>query len=110
MTLKAFNALLESTGVNVAHYDSVSEALPLIVFFETGRKYYWSDNKPVRKSWAVDVHFYTHTEFDPIVEVLEDLFAANDIPFDMVSVQYGQYKDGRDGVIYYKFECEVCDG
>jgi hypothetical protein len=107
MTLLQFSELLEMACANVAHFDSVSEELPLIVYFETERKYYYADNISIKKSCIVDVNFFTHKSFDPIVEKLEDLFNENGIAFDMESIQYGRYKDTRDGVIYYKFVCEV---
>ena len=105
--LVEFAALLRGVCENVSHYDSVSEVCPHIIFFETGRNYYYTDNIASRKSWKVDVHFFTHDEYDPIIERLEDMFNDNNIPFDMESVMYGRDKDGRESVIYYIFNCEV---
>jgi hypothetical protein len=96
-----------ATGAGVSHFEAVSEDLPLIIYAETNPIYDRMDNINHRLSWMVDVHFYTHTEFDPMFEQLEGLFNEHNIPFDVESVDYGRYKDGRDGVFYYKFVCEV---
>jgi len=107
VTLTEFAATLRTVCPNVSHYDSVSEICPHIIYFETSRNYYYSDNRADRKTWKVDVHFFTHDEFDPILERLEDLFNDYNIPFDMDEVYYGRDKDGRESVIYYVFNCEV---
>jgi hypothetical protein len=115
MTLKMFEGLLKTVCVDVQHFISRNKGFPRIIYTETGRNYEKYENKVFGKSWTVEVHFFTKTDFDPIVEALEDMFNDNDIPFELMGIQYGSVPGdgkvpGQDGVIYYMFECEVQDG
>ena len=111
MTLREFGTLLESVVPNIGHFKAKRRGFPRIVYGETERLYFCTDNKPTFKRWKVEVRFFTREDFDPTVEQLEDLFVAHNIPFDLVAVEYGAIPiDGKtfdEGVIYYLFECEV---
>ena len=107
MKLTEFKALLESACENVFYFESKETPPPRIVYVETGRKYERYDGLVGHKWWVVDVHFFTDKDFDPIVERLEDLFSDNGVPFHMADIQHGRDSEGRGGLNYYRFVCEV---
>jgi len=100
----------------VGHFRALNSDIPRIIYNETGKIYEEFDNNVFSLGWKVEVHFYTRTEFDPIVEQLENLFNKNNIGFRLLEIKYGwtEVKANADSnavaqneLIYYLFECAV---
>ena len=114
MTLKGFETLLKTCCKDVSHHKSKGGALPRIIYSETGRNYYYADDKAYRKTWDVGVHLFADPRHDceGIIEALEGMFDEYMITFDMEEINYGSIPadtadPAQDGVIHYHYKCEV---
>jgi hypothetical protein len=111
LTLQDFAEKLGEIIPNTGHFKAKRAGFPRLIFGETTRRYFYADNRVAYVRWVVEVHLFTKTHFDPIVDELESMFTDNGISYDMVGVEYGDtIMDGKSlekGVIYYLYECEV---
>lgn len=87
MQLSELVALLKTTGYPVAyHHFTESPTIPFIVYLDIGTSNFMADNKVYEKVLNIDVELYTEKKDLSAEKKLEDLFDANEMPWEVEEV------------------------
>lgn len=106
--IKYFAQTMGAIIGNLNHYQRPDvKAAPFGVWYETGRAggSLYTDNKPGEQVAAIDLDYFTQTEFDPVIDQIQAAFVANGWRFDLTAVLFED--DNR--LIHYSWSVEVAD-
>jgi hypothetical protein len=104
MTLQDLKDLLLTIGPPVFHYSAAGQKGNYIVWAEDsdGASEY-ADNKKVNHSIQGTIDYFTKTEFDPIVDEIQDKLTEAEISWRLNSVQH----EKDTGYIHYEWVWEL---
>ena len=103
--LKEFAELLRYTSTNeIYHYDATGgKGDRYIVWQEEGESdSLFLDNQHDEIILKGSLDIYTKVEFDDLVDDVIDLFNANGVPFNIISIEY----ETNSSYIHYSFDWE----
>ena len=103
--LKEFAELLQYTSTNkIYHYDATGDKGDrYIVWKEEGESdSLFLDNQHDEIMLKGSLDIYTKIEFDDLVDEIIDLFNANGVPFNIISIEY----ETNSSYIHYSFDWE----
>ena len=103
--LKKFAELLRYTSTNeIYHYDATGgKGDRYIVWQEEGESdSLFLDNQHDEIVIKGSLDIYTKIEFDDLVDEIIDLFNANGVPFNIISIEY----ETNSSYIHYSFDWE----
>jgi len=104
MTLNDLKALLLTIGPPVFHYSADKQKGNYIVWAEdneAGASY--SDNQKTLQVIQGTIDYFTKTEFDPVVEQIQEKLNSADIAWRLNSIQHEQ----DTGYIHYEWVWEM---
>lgn len=102
--LKKIRDILNELDIDVSHYESLNKESEYIVWAESGESNSLSaDDRKVEQSIVGTIDLYTQTEYNKIVDELQDKLNENKISFVLNSVQY----EDETKLIHYEWEFEI---
>lgn len=102
--LKKIRDILNELDIDVCHYESLNKESEYIVWAESGESNSLSaDDRKVEQSIVGTIDLYTQTEYNKIVDELQDKLNENKISFVLNSVQY----EDETKLIHYEWEFEI---
>lgn len=103
--LKRFQSQLLDVSENVYHYfRPINPVLPFVVWSESGENSsFSSDNVKAEQAIDIAVDLYTKTEFDPLIDSLQELFNAVSGSWTLDAVSY----EDDSELIHYSWSVEV---
>ena len=100
MKLKEIRDFLLGITLNTYHYKAWQQPDTYIVWAEDGESdAVHGDNRKQKQILDVTIDVFTKTEYDPIIEQLQQAFNDRGIPFELLSVQY----EDDTGYIHYEY-------
>jgi hypothetical protein len=100
MKLKEIRDFLLEITLNVYHYKAWQQHDTYIVWAEDGESdAVHADNRKQKQILDVTIDVFTKTEYDPIIEQLQQAFNDQGIPFELLSIQY----EDDTGYIHYEY-------
>ncbi len=100
MKLQEIRDFLLEITLNVYHYKAWQQHDTYIVWAEdTEADAVHGDNRKVKQILDVTIDVFTKTEYDPIIEQLQQAFNDRGIPFELLSIQY----EDDTGYIHYEY-------
>ena len=100
MKLKEIRDFLLEITLNVYHYKAWKQHDTYIVWAEDGEAgAVHADNRKQKQILDVTIDVFTKTEYDPIIEQLQQAFNDQGIPFELLSIQY----EDDTGYIHYEY-------
>lgn len=104
MTLQILRDLLHTIGLPVLHYFATGQKGNYIVWAEEGEgSSGHADNHKTTKVTQGTIDYFTKTEFDPVVNQIEDTLNSADIAWRLNSVQH----EKETGYIHYEWAWEM---
>lgn len=89
MTLADIGAALQTVGVPVSHYAAHKQPDAYIVWAEDGQaSAVWADGKMQEQAIAGTVDYFTKTEYDGNVALIQAALNGIDVSWRLESVQY----------------------
>lgn len=89
------------------HYYRRPTAFPFLIWQESGEgESFHGDNHKHEQSIAVTVDVFTKTEFDPLLDAVQDTLEELGVPWSLNSVQY----EDDINLIHYEWILEVVAG
>lgn len=83
------NEIAKITGCNIYHYFRPVMNAPYILWAETGESNSLeADNGKREQAISIDVDYYTKTEFDSVIDAIQNLFVTNGFAFELSSVAF----------------------
>lgn len=104
--LAELKAALTGVSDNVYHFRRPSHGVKsgYIIFAETGESTdTWSDNHKVEQAVSVAVDYFTQTEFDTVVDSIQDALNSIRCGWRLEAVQY----EDETNLIHYTWEVEL---
>lgn len=103
--LKTIRDTLNLVGVDVSHYEAVDKTKDYIVWYEDGSgDDLMIDNRNEQNVISGTIHFFTKTEYNPVIDVINDKLNENDdISFILNSVQF----ETETKLIHYEWRFEI---
>lgn len=100
MNLKEIRDFLLEITLNVYHYKAWKQHDTYIVWAEDGETdAVHGDNRKEKQILDVTIDVFTKTEYDPLIEQLQQAFNDRGIPFELLSIQY----EDDTGYIHYEY-------
>ena len=100
MKLKEIRDFLLGITLNVYHYKAWQQPDTYIVWAEDGESdAVHGDNRKEKQILDVTIDVFTKTEYDPLIEQLQEAFNDRGIPFELLSIQY----EDDTGYIHYEY-------
>lgn len=100
MKLQEIRDFLLEITLNVYHYKAWQQPDTYIVWAEDGESdAVHGDNRKQKQIIDVTIDVFTKTEYDPIIEQLQQAFNDRGIPFELLSIQY----EDDTGYIHYEY-------
>ena len=96
--------ILNKACNHVYHYDALDKVEDYIVWAESGsgdNAYF--DNKMEEYALTGTIDFFTKTEYNPIIDKIEEELTSNQISFFLNSVQYEE----ETKLIHYEWRFEI---
>ena len=87
MTLLDLQRVLQKTNLPVYHYEAVEVDFPYIVYQEYAETYSFASGSTYKENIAVEIYFFTKTEFDPAWDMLKQTLIKNNV-FFRTSISY----------------------
>lgn len=104
MRLVDLRDLLKTVGPPVFHYFASKQKGNYIVWAEEGEGSSESaDDKKENQSLEGTIDYYTKTEFDPVIDLIQEKLNSADISWGLNSVQYEE----STGYIHYEWVWEL---
>ena len=104
MTVQEIQDILAEIDPEIHHYECATDGSDFTVWMEYERIVLYADDGGAEMGWHFEVDRYTKTEYDPVVEALENLLMAHDrITVKPRRVQYDQ----QSGYARHIFDCEA---
>ena len=102
--VKTFRNVLNESNIDVYHYDALDAKSEYIVWAESGESSsLTADNEKKEQSIGGTIDLFTQTEYNNIVDELQDKLNKNKISFVLNSVQY----EDETKLIHYEWEFEI---
>lgn len=99
-----YTPFVEDLGGIVSHYYRVDKTAPWCVWAEyTEPESFHADNRKQEQCIAGYVDYYTKTEWDTNVDVIQDILNAENVAWHIDSVQYEE----DTNLIHYRWYWEV---
>lgn len=103
-TLKKFGETLAGLPVSVFHYHRGKIAPPVVIWQEDSEgNSFPADDRRAEPMIAGSLDYYTQTEYDPVVEQINELLQESTEAWELVSVQYEE--DTK--LIHYSWDWEI---
>ena len=100
MKLKEIRDFLLGITLNTYHYKAWQQPDTYIVWAEDGESdAVHGDNRKEKQILDVTIDVFTKTEYDPLIEQLQQAFNDRGIPFELLSIQY----EDDTGYIHYEY-------
>ena len=88
-TLSGFFNLFYNLPCVVTHYTRTKAAPPFLIWAEDGEEEsFHSNNRKSEQQITGTVNYYTKTEFDPLVDVIQSILNDNTIAWTLEAVMY----------------------
>lgn len=92
------------TGCNLYHYFRPVMNAPYLLWAETGESSSLeADNGKREQSISIDVDYYTKTEFDSVIDDIQNLFVNHGYAFELTSVAF----EDSTNLIHYNWNVVV---
>lgn len=102
--LKKIRDVLSELDIDVYHYDANDSKAEYIVWSESGESSAMSaDNAKQEQCINGTIDLYTHKEYNPIVDAVQNQLNDNMISFMLISVQY----EDETKLIHYEWEFNI---
>ena len=102
--LKKVKAALLKASENVFHYYAFKKSDQYIVWAENGEgDSLRANNRTEEQVIAGTIDYFTKTDFDPNIDVIQEALQSAEISFFLESVQYEE----ETGYIHYEWRFEV---
>lgn len=103
--LKTIRDTLNLVGVDVSHYEAADKTKDYIVWYEDGQGGNLILNNRIEECVVSGtIHFFTKTEYNPIIDKIHDVLNENDdISFELDSVQF----ETETKLIHYEWRFEI---
>lgn len=97
-------ALTAIEGLHVYHYWRDMRDAPFCVWQEDGHRTFDADNHVAEKGWTGYVDYYTKTEFDENIDLIESaLNGIENLTYELNSADYEE----ETNLIHYSWEWEM---
>lgn len=99
MSLLRLRDALVATGIPTYHFTASEEDQKYIVWLEEGERSYfrtadthsmWADNRIVQQAISGAVNYVTDEEYDPNVDVIQNVFRDNVVSYSLANIQYNK--------------------
>lgn len=101
---KVRDALIRLEGIDVYHYWREVKKNRYIIWAEDSEsESFHSDNFMNEQQIHGTIDLFTKTEYDPVIDMIQNKLNDSEIPFRVMSVQY----EDETGFIHYEWEWDV---
>lgn len=104
MNIKRIRDILVPLGVPVNHYEALEKPDAYIVWAEDNQgAAQWADGRMKNQVIQGAIHYFTKTEYDPMVEEIQNALNGDHVSFRLNSIQY----EDDTKYIHYEWIFEV---
>ena len=103
-TLNGFYNLFYNLPCTVTHYTRSKNPPPFVIWAEEGEEEsFHSNNRKSEQQITGTVNFFTKTEFDPLVDVIQTILNDNTLAWTLESVMYEE----ETNLIHYTWRWSI---